>query len=123
MTDMSKIGEIFDLIGAGLNAEALRQKTIANNVANIQTPGYRRLDVKFKDVLAQALESSDKGINFDEVVPEVFQPNQTPVKSNGNDVNLEMEVGQMVDNSLRYKTLIRLLDKKYQQIDLAMDIK
>lgn len=118
---MSKIGEIFDLIGAGLNAETLRQKTIANNVANLQTPGYRRLDVKFKDVLAQAIESNDK--NFDQIEPEVFVPNQTPVKSNGNDVNLEMEVGQMVDNSLRYKTLIRLLDKKYQQIDLAMDIK
>jgi flagellar basal-body rod protein FlgB len=121
MTDMSKINEIFDIIGAGLNAETVRQKTIANNVANLQTPGYRRLDVKFKDVLAQALESGDQ--NFDEIQPEVFQPNETPVKSNGNDVNLEMEVGQMVDNSLRHRTLIRLLNKKYQQIDLAMDVK
>jgi len=120
---MSKINEIFDVIGAGINAETLRQKTIANNVANLQTPGYRRLDVKFQDVLAQALESSDKKIDLKDIAPEVFQPNETAVKSNGNDVNLEMEVGQMVKNSLRYKTFIRLLDKKYQQIDLAMDVK
>jgi len=120
---MSKINEIFDVIGAGINAEALRQKTIANNVANLQTPGYRRLDVKFQDVLAKALESKDKNIDLDEIAPEVFQANETAVKSNGNDVNLEMEVGQMVKNSLRYKTFIRLLEKKHQQIDLAMDVK
>ncbi len=120
---MSKINEIFNVIGAGINAETQRQKTIANNVANLQTPGYRRLDVKFQDVLAKALESKDTNINLDEITPEVFQANETTVKSNGNDVNLEMEVGQMVKNSLRYKTFIRLLEKKYQQIDLAMDVK
>jgi flagellar basal-body rod protein FlgB len=119
---MSKINEIFDVIGAGLNAEALRQKTIANNVANLQTPGYRRLDVKFQDVLAQALESTDKNIDLDEISPEVFQENETPVKSNGNDVNLEMEVGHMVKNSLRYKAIVMMLGKKYQQIDQAMNI-
>ncbi|MCE5339729.1 MAG: flagellar basal body rod protein FlgB [Planctomycetaceae bacterium] len=119
---MSKINEIFDVIGAGINAEALRQKTIANNVANLQTPGYRRLDVKFQDVLAKALESKDENIDLNEVSPEVFQANETPVKSNGNDVNLEMEVGQMVKNSLRYKALVMMLDKKYQQIDQAMNV-
>jgi flagellar basal-body rod protein FlgB len=117
---MSKINEIFDVIGAGINAEALRQKTIANNVANLQTPGYRRLDVKFQDVLAKAIESGAP--NLDGVEPEVFQANETPVKSNGNDVNLEMEVGQMVKNSLRYKALVMMLDKKYQQIDQAMNV-
>jgi flagellar basal-body rod protein FlgB len=118
---MSKINEIFDIIGAGIKVEGLRQKTIANNVANLQTPDYRRVDVKFQDILAQALGSDDKNVNdFD---PEIFQPGETSVKSNGNDVNLEMEVGQMVKNSLRYKTYIKILEKKYQQIDMAIDVK
>jgi flagellar basal-body rod protein FlgB len=118
---MSKINEIFDVIAAGIKVEGLRQKTIANNVANLQTPDYRRVDVKFQDVLAQALGSDDKNINdFD---PEIFQPGETSVKSNGNDVNLEMEVGQMVKNSLRYKTYIKILEKKYQQIDMAIDVR
>ena len=119
---MSKINEIFDIIGAGIKAEGLRQRAIANNVANLETPGYRRVDVKFQDVLAQAMESSD-ALELNEVEPEIFQPNVTSLKSNGNDVNLEMEVGEMVKNSLRHKTYIRLLEKKYQQIDLAMDVK
>jgi flagellar basal body rod protein FlgB len=45
------------------------------------------------------------------------------VKSNGNDVSLETEVGQMVKNTLRHKTYVRLLNKKYHQIELAMDVK
>ncbi len=39
------------------------------------------------------------------------------VKANGNDVNFEIEVGAMVKNSLRYKTLMRLLIKKVNGID------
>lgn len=118
---MSKINDIIDVIGAAVKAESLRQKTIANNVANLQTPGYRRVDVKFQDLLAKALESSG-AVDLNDIEAEIYQPQNTPVKSDGNDVNLEMEVGEMVKNSLRHKAYVRLLQKKYQQIDLAMDL-
>jgi len=119
---MSKINEIFDIIGAGIKAESVRQKTIANNVANLQTPGYRRVDVKFQDLLAKAMESSGD-VDLNEIEAEIYQPNETAIKSNGNDVVLEKEVGEMVKNSLRHKAYIRLLQKKYEQISLAMDVK
>lgn len=119
---MSKIGNTFDLIEAGMKAESLRQKTIASNVANMETPGYRRYDVKFKELLAKAMDSEG---NFDlsKVDSEVFQPRNTTVQSNGNDVSLEVEIGDMVKNSLRYKTYVRLLQKKYQQLDLAISVR
>lgn len=113
---------MFDAIGAGMKAENLRQKTIASNVANLETPGYRRVQVQFEDMLSKALESSG-GAEIDDIEPLVFQPKNTAVKSNGNDVSWEAEVGQMVKNSLRYKTYVRLLQKKYAQIDLAINIK
>ena len=47
---MFKTNNIVDVVEAGIKAESLRQKTIANNVANLQTPGYRRVDVKFKEL-------------------------------------------------------------------------
>lgn len=118
---MSKINEIFDILGAGIKAEGIRQKAIANNVANLQTPGYRRVDVKFQDLLTKAMESSGP-VDLNEIEAEIFQPNETAVKSNGNDVSLEMEVGEMVKNNLRHKAYIRLLQKKYQQIEKAMEI-
>ena len=118
---MSKINSIVELIEAGLRAEGTRQKAIANNVANLETPGYRRLDVKFEELLSKALNSSGE-IDLDDIEPLIHQPQKTPVKSNGNDVNLESEIGRLVQNSLRYKAYIRLLNKKYRQIEMAMEV-
>ena len=119
---MSKIDNIVDIIEAGIKAESLRQKTIANNVANLQTPGYRRVDVKFKELLAKALDSSGS-VDLKEIEAQIYQPKQTAVKSNGNDVSLEIEVGEMVKNTLRHKAYIRILQKKYRQLELAINVK
>jgi flagellar basal-body rod protein FlgB len=122
-TNMSKRIDTIDLLEAGIRAEELRQKTIANNVANLETPGYRRVDVKFEDLLAKALDSSSGSGDIKEMNPQVYQPKETAVKSNGNDVSFEVEVGEMVKNTLRHKAYVRLLGKKFKQIEMAMDIK
>jgi len=117
---MSKISSIVELLEAGIRAEGLRQKAIANNIANLETPGYSRIDVKFEELLAKALDSAGE-VKLSEIEAEIYQPKQTPVKSNGNDVSLEVEVGEMVKNSLRHKAYIRLLNKMYRQIEMAIE--
>lgn len=118
---MSNINNIFDVIEAGISAEGMRQKTIASNVANLQTPGYRRVDVDFKTSLAKAMDGSGN-VDLNKVNAEVYQPKNTAVNEKGNDVSLEVEIGEMVKNSLRHQTYVRLLQKKYQQIDLAIRV-
>lgn len=117
---MPKMDNIIDVINAGVRAENLKQKVIAGNVANLETPGYRRADINFKELLAKALDASGD-VDPDAIEAEIFRPYNTPVKSNGNDVSLEVEVGEMVKNTLRHKTYVRLLQKKYAQIELAMN--
>ena len=120
---MSKTG-IVDLLESGHKSRDAEQQAISNNVANLQTPGYRRLGVKFEQLLAKAIESGDaRKIDLDEIKAELYQPKNTAVNSNGNDVNLEAEVGDMVKNSIRYKAFIKLLSKKYAQIDEAINIR
>lgn len=119
---MSKAENILDIINAGIKAETLRQKAIANNIANLETPGYRRIDVKFEELLARCLRSSGE-FDLSEIEAQIYRPKQTPLKPNGNDVNLEAEIGQMIKNTLRHKTYIRLLSKKYNQINLAINVK
>lgn len=116
---MSKIGGITDLIQAGIKAEGIRQKAIASNVANIETPGYRRFDIKFDQILQKALQSGGD-LDPEQLEPELYQPMNTQIQENGNDVNLELEVGQMIENSIRHKAYTRLLQKKYKQIELAL---
>jgi flagellar basal-body rod protein FlgB len=116
---MPQAGNAISLLEAGIRAEELRQRAIAGNIANIETPGYRRVDVRFEQSLAEALSSSGR-IDRDALEPEVFQPDDTPLKANGNNVNLEAEIGDLVKNSLRYTTYVRLLRKKFSQMESAI---
>jgi flagellar basal-body rod protein FlgB len=119
---MAKTSNIVDLLEAGIKAEHLRHKGIASNVANLETPGYRRIDVKFEELLTKALDSSGAA-DLSEIEPQIHRPRRTPVKANGNDVSLEVEIGNMVKNTLRHKAYVKLLGKKYHQIELAIDVK
>jgi flagellar basal-body rod protein FlgB len=119
---MSKVNDIVNFLEQGIKAEGLRQKAIANNVANLETPGYRRVDVKFEELLAKALDSGGS-IDLSDIEAQIYRPNQTAVKSNGNDVTLENEVGEMIKNTLRHKAYVRLLSRKYRQMELAIETK
>lgn len=113
---------IINYIEAGLKAEGIRQKAIANNVANMNTPGFRRIGLRFEELLAKAIESNGR-IDASKIKPEFYQPKNTPVKANGNDVSLELEVGAMVKNSLRHQAFMMLLKKKYSQFSAAINVR
>ena len=117
---MSKTNNIIDFLNAAIRAGSLRQQAITNNAANMKTPGYRRFDVEFEQLLAKELTSGGE-VDLNKIEPRLYQPKQTPVNSNGNDVNLETEIGEMIKNTLRHKTFIRLLNKKYNQIERAIN--
>ena len=116
---MSQANNIIDLINAGVRAENLRQKAIGSNFANLETPGYRRVDVKFDELLDACLGKSESG-EVSTAEPELYEPRDTPINADGNDLTLEAEVGHMIKNALRHKTYVRLLSRKYTQIELAI---
>ncbi len=118
---MNKLNSIMGLLEAGAKAEGVRQQAIASNVSNLHTPGYKTMDIQFEQLLKKAL-ASDSSVELRELTPKLYHPEDTQVKPNGNDVVWEMEVGKMVKNSLRHKTFIRLLSKKYQQIEQAINV-
>ena len=111
--------QINQLLEAGITAEGARQKAISNNIANMNSPGYRRVDIRFEDILNKMLNSGGD-IKSSELEPEYYQPKMTQINSKGNDVTLDVEVGEMVKNSLRHRTYMSLLKKKYQQMSLAI---
>jgi flagellar basal-body rod protein FlgB len=101
---------------AGLRALQLQGRTIANNIANLNTPGYRRVAVRFRKQLAKAIASGDPR----SFKAELVRPMSTEVRNNGNDVDLDAEVGALIKNGALYKTYMRILAKTYQQMELAM---
>ncbi len=51
---MSQQVDIIGLLESGIKAEEMRQKTIASNIANMETPGYRRLEVRFEELAGES---------------------------------------------------------------------
>jgi len=91
---------------AGLSA---RQSAIANNISNIETPGFQARKVKFEDSLRNAVEH---GGSPSDVKPTVATSLE-PTRLNGSNVNLDEETLSHVDTTMRYQLTIRALDSKY----------
>jgi flagellar basal-body rod protein FlgB len=119
---MGHESNVIEYLQAGLRAAALRGKVSANNIANLNTPGYRRYAVRFEKVLAEALASGDLDKLRRAELP-IVQPRDTPVGPHGNDVDLDREVGGMIESGTLYKTYVRLMAKAYQQMELAMGMR
>ncbi len=94
---------------AGLSA---RQAAIANNIANIETPGYQARKVKFEEALSSAVQN---GRAPQSVTPSVHDSLE-PTRLNGNNVNLDEETLSHVDTMMRYQLTIRALDGRYGSI-------
>ena len=113
--------KLLNYLQAGINAESARQSVIANNMANMNTKGYRKFDIEFEEAFAKIIKD-DKDFNPSDVEAELIQPKNTPINAQGNDVNIHAEVGELVKNTIRHKAFVRILAKKYEQYNLAIRI-
>ena len=69
---------VIKLLESATKAEGLRQQAIASNVANMNSYGYRRIDVNFEDVLNEAIKK-DEDIDPEKLDFEFFQTKNTPL--------------------------------------------
>lgn len=86
-----------------------RQAAIANNVANVETPGYLSREVSFEESLRSALEA---GQPFASSITETRSI--APTRLNGNNVNLDVEILASAEANLRQQLAIQGLNAKYQ---------
>lgn len=124
---MSKIVDTgrytYELIKRALDVSDLRGKAIANNIANINTKGYKRINVTFEETLSNVTEDfKTKGntkIPKDEIGSvSLKRDNSTSMRVDGNNVDLELEKTNQAANTLMYNALIskangKLSMKKY----------
>ena len=103
-------GDTFVASTRALDAYALRHQTIANNLANANTPGYKRQEVRFEDSLASALQAGNNPAGgslhtVSQVTPTVATIGNTSARADGNNVDLESENIDLAVNTLRFETL------------------
>lgn len=92
-------------LGRSLDRVSLRQSVLSGNLANINTPGYKRRDVDFGIELETAKNRLTIGVNRSE--PQVrIDPGARRIDGNG--VDLEKEVFALSENEIRYQTLTQM---------------
>jgi flagellar basal-body rod protein FlgB len=116
-----------------LDAAMLRSKTIANNIANVNTPGYKRVEVSFEDELRQAIDKNRiKGTRTDEqhfeigsksigkVSPRAYRPEDPTLSSGVNNVDVDTEMAKLAENQIVFNYGIRFLRGTYRKLDAAI---
>ena len=106
-----------------LDASALRQEAIASNIANTETPGYRRLDVApdFADQLRSRTLAGELGGETDNLKPTLVQDiHARTVRPDGNSVDVETELLAMNKNSVEYEFLTEVVSKNIKQLKMAI---
>jgi flagellar basal-body rod protein FlgB len=91
-----------------LSGLAKRQRVVADNIANISTPGFHAGRVSFEDSLRSAVAA---GTPADATVS--VASSLEPTREDGNNVNLDREVLSNIDTNLRYQTMLRAVDEKF----------
>ncbi len=106
-----------------LDVSAIKHKVIANNIANINTPGYKRMEVSFADQLEKVIKNTSMN-KFDTLQPKIViaeKGGDATVRNDGNNVDMDKEISSLMKNTLSYNTYSQLLAKKMELVKSAIE--
>jgi flagellar basal-body rod protein FlgB len=105
-----------------LDATMLRHEAIASNLANVETPHYKRVDVapSFQAQLSQAVAAQDSGL-IGAVQPQIVEdPTAVPRSRDGNSVHLEHELTALTQNFVAHTLETQLVTGSLNRLRLAI---
>jgi flagellar basal-body rod protein FlgB len=131
--------EMMDLVQRSLDAAALSHRVIADNLANVDTPGFKRSEVVFSEKLKQAFEAragepqqlaaarTDPGHlafssapSVGEVEPEVLTDKSSSLRNDGNNVDIDREMSLLAQNTVWYSTLAQITQQQFSSLRSAI---
>lgn len=119
---MSLFSRTIAMLEQGLDYASLREKVIADNIANVDTPNYKAKDVQFKTELERALQPLEakrthpKHLPFRHQMPNKFlvtTKENVIYNHNGNNVDIDKEMADLAENQIYYNALIERLNGKF----------
>lgn len=112
----------FEILPKAMDASLKRQQAIAQNIANYNTPNYKRKTVSFEDELSKAIDNNNElklkttkaqhlnnTLSYKKVQPKTKEQDNTYLRNDGNNVDIETEISDMVQNTLKYNGLSRMM--------------
>ena len=92
------------------------QQTVANNVANVDTPGYKAQDVSFESSLASAIASGNPA-----QMQITTTPSTAPADQAGNNVSLSSEMTEEEKAGMQFQTMVQAMNAKFQLLSTAIN--
>lgn len=105
-----------------LDASHARHQALSGNLANVETPGYKRQDihVDFESQLRRLAETDDLDGIRDFKVETMTDLNSPSVRPDGNNVQIDQEMLRMQDNSIQYEFLTQYTSNSLKQLKAAI---
>ncbi|MFA6807415.1 MAG: flagellar basal body rod protein FlgB [Eubacteriales bacterium] len=112
--------KVFSLLENGLDGLSMRNKVLSNNIANVDTPNFKRSDVNFNEILLNEIEQSS-GLELKKTKQQhlsgpgsigsqfVVQDKNTSYRNDGNNVDIDLEMTRLAENTLQYNALTQAL--------------
>jgi len=119
-----------NIMEKALDASLARNDTISQNLANIDTPNYKRKDVAFEQYLNDSLNKTNLEGNLtdkrhiainskdiDKIQPTATDGNSdVSMRIDGNNVDVDSEMAYLAKNTIKYNTLIQLINSNFSKI-------
>lgn len=112
-----------NIINKAADASWLRNEVITSNLANVNTPNYKRKDVQFEAYLnAELLNDSDLNTSVNQVDLDALNATTYVDNANlsyrldGNNVDIDVESAELAKNQIRYYTLLDSMSQEFSRI-------
>lgn len=121
----SNIYDYVNVLDKAADASWMRQEAISNNIANVNTPGYKRQDVAFEDSLQEAISNShyrstdEKVANLSKAdlrIRSYTDSSGFSYRLDGNNVDIDTENAALARNQLKYNALVDSINHEFSMI-------
>jgi len=117
-----------NLFDKALSASWQKNQVISNNIANVNTPNYKRQTVEFESLLQSAQQlggplsvthENHISNNGASINPKIVQDSMTSFRRDGNNVNIDTEMALLAENQIRYETLTKQLNDNLKRLRIS----
>ena len=131
MLDQLVNSPTMDYLSRGMSAANLRHEVISNNIANVNTPKFKKSDVVFESLLAKELGYFDEEGKLDIVrthdrhmpipafepaAPTVVMDTSTTMRTDRNNVDIDKEMANLAKNQIYFNSLAKVMGGHIQKI-------
>jgi flagellar basal-body rod protein FlgB len=124
-------GKTIQTLEHSLDYASLKNQTISNNIANVDTPNYKAKEVAFKSILDDKMQNSfqtkrthQKHISFESNTNQssfqIVTNKSTMYNHNGNNVDIDKEMAELAKNQIYYQSLVDRINGKFSSLQTVI---